>query len=83
MVKNSRRAFALIEVVIAGIILAIGLGSVVSLAARAMMDQQRGERAVMAAMINSTSVNPRRVVLFRDITALILGFKVILSIDWL
>ncbi len=51
MVKNSRRAFALIEVVIAGIILAIGLGSVVSLAARAMMDQQRGERAVMAAAL--------------------------------
>ena len=51
MVKNSRRGFALIEVVIAGIILAIGLGSVVSLAARAMMDQQRGERAVMAAAL--------------------------------
>lgn len=51
MVKNSRRAFALIEVVIAGIILAIGLGSVVTLAARAMMDQQRGERAVMAAAL--------------------------------
>ncbi len=51
MVKNPRRAFALIEVVIAGIILAIGLGSVVSLAARALMDQQRGERAVVAAAL--------------------------------
>lgn len=39
------------EVVIAGIILAIGLGSIVSLAARALMDQQRGERAVMAAAL--------------------------------
>ncbi len=39
------------EVVIAGIILAIGLGAIVSLAARALMDQQRGERAVMAAAL--------------------------------
>ncbi len=51
MVSQRRRAFALMEVVIAGIILAIGLGSIVSLAARALMDQQRGERAVMAAAL--------------------------------
>ncbi|MSQ90089.1 MAG: hypothetical protein EXS01_01670 [Phycisphaerales bacterium] len=47
----TRRAFALMEVVIAGVILAIGLGSIVSLAARALMDQQRGERAVLAAAL--------------------------------
>ncbi len=49
--REAPRAFALMEVVIAGIILAIGLGSIVSLAARALMDQQRGERAVMAAAL--------------------------------
>ncbi|MSR44392.1 MAG: hypothetical protein EXS15_03415 [Phycisphaerales bacterium] len=49
--KRTPRAFALMEVVIAGIILAIGLGSIVSLAARALMDQQRGERAVIAAAL--------------------------------
>ncbi len=51
MVTTRPRAFALLEVVIAGIILAVGLGSIVSLAARALMDQQRGERAVMAAAL--------------------------------
>lgn len=51
MVAKLPRAFALIEVVIAGIILALGLGAIVSLAARAMIDQQRGERAVMAAAL--------------------------------
>lgn len=51
MVTHPRRAFALMEVVIAGIILAIGLGAIMSLAARALMDQQRGERAVMAAAL--------------------------------
>lgn len=35
----------------AGIILAIGLGSVVSLAARSLMEQQRGERSVVAASL--------------------------------
>ncbi len=51
MVGRSPRAFALLEVVIAGVILAIGLGSIVSLAARALMEQQRGERLVMAAAL--------------------------------
>lgn len=52
MVSTVRvRAFALLEVVVAGIILAIGLGSVVSLAARSLMEQQRGERAVVAASL--------------------------------
>lgn len=51
MVASHPRAFALIEVVVAGIILALGLGAVVSLATRAMIDQQRGERAVIAAAL--------------------------------
>lgn len=46
-----RRAFALIEVIIAGIVLAIGLSAVVSIAARSLADQQRGEHAVAAASI--------------------------------
>lgn len=46
-----RRGFALIEVVIAGIVLAIGLSAVVSVAARALSDQQRGEHAVAAAAL--------------------------------
>ncbi|MBU3728498.1 MAG: hypothetical protein FGM37_04525 [Phycisphaerales bacterium] len=46
-----RRGFALIEVVIAGIVLAIGLSAVVSVAARALADQQRGEHAVAAAAL--------------------------------
>jgi type II secretory pathway pseudopilin PulG len=46
-----RRGFALIEVVIAGIVLAIGLSAVVSVAARALADQQRGEHAVAAATL--------------------------------
>lgn len=46
-----RRGFALIEVVIAGIVLAIGLSAVVSVAARSLADQQRGEHAVAAAAL--------------------------------
>ncbi len=46
-----RRAFALLEVIIAGVVLAIGLGTIVSLASRALMEQQRGERGVVAAAL--------------------------------
>ncbi len=51
MVIPSRRAFALLEVIIAGVVLAIGLGTVVSLASRSLMEQQRGERGVVAAAL--------------------------------
>lgn len=48
---TERRAFALLEVIIAGVVLAIGLGAVVSLASRSLMEQQRGERGVVAAAL--------------------------------
>lgn len=47
----TRRGFALMEVVIAGMVLAIGLAAVLSLAARGLAMQQRGEREVAAAAL--------------------------------
>ncbi len=46
-----RRAFALIEVVIAGVILAIGLAGVINVSVRSMEMHRRGEREVVAAML--------------------------------
>ena len=48
---HARRGFALLEVVIAGVVLAIGLGTIVSLSSRSLMEQQRGERGVVAAAL--------------------------------
>jgi len=45
----ARRAFALVDVVIGGVILAIGLATVVSIAERSLAMQQRSEREATAA----------------------------------
>jgi len=50
---RKRRGFALIDVIIGGILLAIGLTAILSLGARSMNMHQRGEReAVAAALID-------------------------------
>ncbi|NBX36211.1 MAG: hypothetical protein EBR10_03175 [Planctomycetes bacterium] len=45
------RAFALMEVIVAGVILAIGLGAAISLSMQSLTAQQRGEHAVQAAAL--------------------------------
>lgn len=49
--SRARRAFALMEVVVAGVILAIGLGAAISLSMQSLTAQQRGEHAVQAAAL--------------------------------
>ncbi|MSR18475.1 MAG: hypothetical protein EXS00_04780 [Phycisphaerales bacterium] len=49
--STARRGFALMEVVIAGMILAVGLAGVVSIATRSLAMQQRGEREVASAAL--------------------------------
>jgi hypothetical protein len=46
-----RRGFALIDVIIGGILLAIGLTAVLAIGARSMDMHQRGEREVVAAAL--------------------------------
>ncbi len=48
---HNRRGFALMEVVVAGMVLAIGLAAVLSLSTRSLAMQQRGERAIAAAAL--------------------------------
>jgi len=45
----SRRGWALVDVIVGGIILAIGLATVVSIAERSLAMQQRAERELVAA----------------------------------
>jgi prepilin-type N-terminal cleavage/methylation domain-containing protein len=51
-----RRGFALIEVVIAGVILAVGLAGIINVSMRAMDMQRRGEAEVVS---KSASDRPR------------------------
>ncbi len=44
-----RRGFALVDAVIGGVILAVGLAAILTLTARAMMMQRSGETAIIAA----------------------------------
>lgn len=46
-----RRGFALVDAIIAGILLAVGLAAIVSLGSRALSLQQRGEREIVAASL--------------------------------
>ena len=46
-----RRGFALIEVVIAGVILAVGLAGIINVSMRAMDMQRRGEAEVIASSL--------------------------------
>lgn len=61
--KNQRvgavgqRAFALVDVVIAGVILAIGLGAILSLSGRSITAAQRGEELATAAMLADEQLN--------------------------
>ncbi|MGA0418670.1 MAG: type IV pilus modification PilV family protein [Phycisphaerales bacterium] len=45
------RGFALVDAIIAGLLLAIGLAAIISLGSRALSLQQRGEREVVAASL--------------------------------
>lgn len=54
---NPRRAFALIDVVVAGVILAVGLGVVISLSGRAVRSAQQGEELATAAMLADEQLN--------------------------
>lgn len=49
--QRLERAFALIEVLIAGIMVAIGLTAIITVGTRALALQQRGEREVVAASL--------------------------------
>ncbi|MBM4102246.1 MAG: hypothetical protein FJ256_08325 [Phycisphaerae bacterium] len=49
--RREQRAFALMEVIVAGVILAIGLGAAISLSMQSLTAQQRGEHAVQAAAL--------------------------------
>jgi hypothetical protein len=46
-----RRGFALMDCVVAGILLAVGLAAILSLGSRALSLQQRGEREIVAASL--------------------------------
>jgi hypothetical protein len=48
---RSRRGFALMDVLIGGILLAVGLAAILALGGRALTMQQRGERNVVAASL--------------------------------
>ncbi len=48
---HSRPAFALVEVLVAGVVLAIGIAVVVSVSSQSLANQRRGEFAVAAAAI--------------------------------
>ncbi len=54
---NRPRAFALVDVVIAGMILAIGLGAILSLSGRSITAAQRGEELATAAMLADEQLN--------------------------
>jgi hypothetical protein len=47
----TRRGWALIDVIIGGVILAIGLAAVISIAERSLAMQQRSERELLAAQL--------------------------------
>ena len=49
--NRSRRAFTLIEVIISGMILAIGMTALLTLTSRALSMQRRGEEKIVAASI--------------------------------
>ncbi len=49
--RRHRRGFALIDVIVGGILLAVGLAAVLSLGARSMNLHQRGEREIIAATL--------------------------------
>jgi hypothetical protein len=49
--RARRRGFALIDVIVGGILLAVGLAAVLSLGARSMNLHQRGEREIIAATL--------------------------------
>jgi hypothetical protein len=46
-----RRGFALVDAIVAGLLLAVGLAAIISLGSRALSLQQRGEREVVAASL--------------------------------
>lgn len=46
-----RRGFALVDAIVAGILLAVGLAAIISLGSRALALQQRGEREIVAASL--------------------------------
>ena len=48
---RARRGWALVDVIVGGVILAVGLAAVVSIAQRALAMQQRAEREVVAAAL--------------------------------
>jgi type II secretory pathway pseudopilin PulG len=48
---RTRRGWALVDVIVGGVILAVGLAAVVSIAQRALAMQQRAEREVVAAAL--------------------------------
>jgi hypothetical protein len=47
----ARRGFALVDAIVAGILLAVGLAAIISLGSRALSLQQRGEREIVAASL--------------------------------
>jgi len=49
--RNTARGFTLIEVLVAGIVLAIGMTTLLTITSRALSTQQRGEERIIAASL--------------------------------
>ena len=49
--RSRRRGFALVDVIVSGILLAIGLTTILTLAARGLRLQQQGEQEILAAAL--------------------------------
>ncbi len=49
--SRSRRGFALMDVIVGGVMLGVGLGVVLTLASRALASQAQGERQLVAAWL--------------------------------
>ncbi len=49
--RRTRRGFALIDVIVGGVMLSIGLGVVLTLASRALSSQAQGERQMVGAWL--------------------------------
>ncbi|MBL9140979.1 MAG: hypothetical protein JNK53_03850 [Phycisphaerae bacterium] len=54
---NARRGWALLDVIVGGVILAVGLAAVIGLVERSLAMQQRAEREMVAAQLLDSKLN--------------------------
>lgn len=55
--RHTRTAFALVDVIVAGVMLAVGLGAVIALSGRSIAAAQLGEELATAAMLADEQLN--------------------------